>query len=319
MTHAAAMALVLGAGGCAYHLPALDARVHTLPTRLSEAGLYADASMTTPSAELLAYTPSFELWSDAASKRRWIRLPPGTAIDATNVDDWSFPVGTELWKEFSVAGRRIETRLLRRVSADAEGWVGAAYVWNDDQTDALLSIEGEADALGTEHDVPEARACMTCHGGRASVVLGFSAIQLAHAAVPGEVALDELVRAQLVSPPPAPITIAGTPDEIAAVGYLHANCASCHNGARPPAHDAYRPPDALDLWLTVASTSDLSTSPTYRTSLGHFVQPGRPDDSAIVQRLRGRVFMGRQMPPIASEQRDETGLALVTRWVSALH
>jgi len=318
MTRLLAMMLALGTGACAYHLPALDARVHTLPTRLSQAGFYDDASMTTPSADLLAYAPSFELWSDGAAKRRWIRLPNGTTIDATNVDDWSFPVGTELWKEFSVQGRRVETRLLRRVSADAEGWVGAAYVWNAEQTDALITIEGEQNVLDTEHDVPEARACMTCHGGRASVVLGFSAVQLAHVPAPGEVALDDLVAGGLVSPAPAPIVFAGTPDEIAAVGYLHANCASCHNGARPASHDAYRPPESLDLWLTAATAGDLSGSPTYRTALGHSVQPGRPDDSAIVQRLRGRVFMGRQMPPIASEQRDETGLALVTRWIAGL-
>jgi len=34
-------------------------------------------------------------------KRRWLRLPTGTAIDKSDPDHWQFPVGTQLWKQFS--------------------------------------------------------------------------------------------------------------------------------------------------------------------------------------------------------------------------
>ena len=50
----------------------------------------------------------------ARRKRRWISLPPGSAIDASDPDAWAFPVGTRLWKEFSFGGQRVETRYMER-------------------------------------------------------------------------------------------------------------------------------------------------------------------------------------------------------------
>lgn len=309
---------VLVVPGCAYQMPSLDPRVRDLPARLSETGLFSDASMTTVGGEYLPYTPRFELWADGATKRRWVRLPAGTTIDTSDMDDWSFPVGTELWKEFSVDGRRIETRVLRRVDATDEGWVGVAYAWNAEQSDAVRAIDAVNDALGTTHDVPEARACMTCHGGRASVVLGFSAIQLAHPAAPGEVTLETLVReGRLSAPPAAPIVVGGTDVEVAALGYLHANCAGCHNGARPEAHGSFRPHEHLDFWLTTATAAVPSSTPTYVSTVSPFVVPGDPEHSQIVERIHGPGFMRRRMPPLTVEHTDEQGLDLVMEWIRA--
>ena len=44
-----------------------------LPERLSQTGLAGEG--------VRAFEPRFALWSDGAAKRRWIRLPPGTAIN----------------------------------------------------------------------------------------------------------------------------------------------------------------------------------------------------------------------------------------------
>ena len=52
-----------------------------------------------------AYAPKFQLWSDSATKKRWIYLPPGSQIDTSDMDFWKFPVGTKVWKEFSAVGR----------------------------------------------------------------------------------------------------------------------------------------------------------------------------------------------------------------------
>jgi len=87
-----------------------------LPEHLGQTGLYADRALTTPARDVLAYTPQYPLWSDRATKRRWIRLPRGTAIDARDPDAWVFPVGTKIWKEFS-RDRRRETRLIVRCSS----------------------------------------------------------------------------------------------------------------------------------------------------------------------------------------------------------
>src|SRR4051812_30454775 len=93
----------------------IDAPDPNMPATLAETGLCVDAGCTQIAAGILPYKPRFELWSDAATKRRWIYLPPGTTIDTTDMDHWVFPVGTKLWKEFTRDGIRVETRLVMRV------------------------------------------------------------------------------------------------------------------------------------------------------------------------------------------------------------
>ena len=72
-----------------------------LPEQLHDTGLFAPGQPDRLGAGVESFEPQHPLWSDGASKRRWIRLPPGTAIDARDPDRWRFPRGTKLWKEFS--------------------------------------------------------------------------------------------------------------------------------------------------------------------------------------------------------------------------
>lgn len=65
------------------------ATFETAPATLAGTGLFADAA-----AGVFPFEPQYPLWTDGARKRRWIALPPGTAIDASDVDHWQFPVGT---------------------------------------------------------------------------------------------------------------------------------------------------------------------------------------------------------------------------------
>src|SRR3954451_12548637 len=83
-----------------------------LPKTLSDTGLFADPQNERLGPGVVAYRPQFELWSDGASKRRWIFVPEGARIDSTDMDAWLFPPGTKLWKEFTRDGVRVETRLL---------------------------------------------------------------------------------------------------------------------------------------------------------------------------------------------------------------
>src|SRR5688572_2816567 len=99
---AAALSLSLSACGSAM----AEGPASPLPQRLSEAGLFVAGSTTEIRPELLTFSPQYPLWSDGAVKRRWIYLPPGSFIDAKQPDEWEFPRGTQLWKEFSV-GRRM--------------------------------------------------------------------------------------------------------------------------------------------------------------------------------------------------------------------
>jgi hypothetical protein len=315
----AACVAVLALGCLPFRLPRLSPRVAELPGHLSETGLYAGARATELAGDVRPYEPAYELWSDGATKRRWIHLPAGNRIDTADMDNWVFPVGTKLWKEFSVGGRRIETRLLARLNAGPDGWVALAYAWNAEGTDAVARPDGVDDALETSHDVPEARACMTCHGGRSHRVLGFSALQLARPkATPRDLTLDGLVAEGLVSAPPrAPLAVPGTPAEAAALGYLHANCGSCHNSARPPGAVSYAPPPELDLWLRADALSNPSATPTYQT-IGKFVVPGAPLESPLYRWAAGVSWFLPRMPPIATKVIDRAGLATLERWIVEL-
>ena len=84
-----------------------------LPRHLRDTGLFVAGSMSQIRPENLPFSPQYPLWSDGAAKRRWLYLPPGTAIDGSKPDAWEFPRGTRLWKQFS-QGRAIETRFIER-------------------------------------------------------------------------------------------------------------------------------------------------------------------------------------------------------------
>ena len=76
----------------------------TPPPTLGQAGLYSDIRSKTVAPENLPYAPQYPLYTDGAVKSRWIYLPPGQQIDASEPDQWVFPVGTRIFKEFAFAG-----------------------------------------------------------------------------------------------------------------------------------------------------------------------------------------------------------------------
>jgi hypothetical protein len=319
----AALVSTPGCSGCASYRrcstpePALLA---ALPERLSQTGLFVAALPERIAPEVRAYEPAFELWSDGASKRRWVALPNGTRIETSDPDAWSFPVGTKFWKEFSRGGRRIETRLLIKQGPAARDWAGAAYVWNADQTDALLAPSGLDDAGGSGHDVPSAAECGACHGGRRSYVLGFSALQLAGDDRP--LSLDELGRAgHLTHVPAESPSIPGSALDRAALGYLHANCGHCHNRERPPRGDGprcYDPERSLDFWLPRrAGDGDVRRAPAYASSVPRFLTPGEPDESRLIT-LVSRRGARLHMPPLASREVDVEGVRLLRAWIESL-
>ena len=159
--------------------------------------------------------------------------------------------------------------------------------------------------------MPSAKQCGTCHNGEPGRVLGLSAVQ---AGVPDDWLTHASPRA--FEPP-------GTDAERAALGYLHANCAHCHNP-----NGSARPDSDMDLRLSVADTA-IGTTGAYRTAvarpLQHFknsgqrwrVEPGAPERSGLWYRMVQR-GTDSQMPPFASKRVDEQGAAVVARWIGSL-
>ncbi|MGH7269910.1 MAG: hypothetical protein ACREJ3_05715, partial [Polyangiaceae bacterium] len=80
------------------------------PVSIQCTGLYSNVATKELAVGVRAYAPAVPLWADYADKGRWIWLPPGTKIDASNPNEWTFPVGTKVFKQFSRDGKRVETR-----------------------------------------------------------------------------------------------------------------------------------------------------------------------------------------------------------------
>jgi hypothetical protein len=59
---------------------------------LKETVLYADFDRLQINPRHIAFAPQYPLWSDGATKRRWLSLPPESTIDASEPDAWKFPV-----------------------------------------------------------------------------------------------------------------------------------------------------------------------------------------------------------------------------------
>ena len=146
-----------------------------MPKLLSQTGLFSDIAKGTLAPNVFAYQPQYALWSDGATKRRWVSLPVGSKIDTSSMDYWDYPAGTKLWKEFTRDGVRVETRLLMKRGSGLGDWLMVAYKWNSSKTEATAVPDGEANASGTQHDIPSQKACSTCHSALSDNVLGFTA------------------------------------------------------------------------------------------------------------------------------------------------
>jgi len=302
-----------------------------LPCQLSQTGLFG-ADTETLGDGVRPFSPQFALWSDAADKRRWIWLPPDTQIDTSDMDFWSFPAGTKIWKEFTRDGTRVETRLIEKQASGT--WYTVAYLWRSDQSDADAVPDGLMNASGTEHDVPNTDACWSCHSQQPDKALGFSAIQLAHAPVdgdnPDEWTLERLTEANLLSVPPEgafEFSEGWSEEDRATFGYLHANCGTCHNP-----RGAANSQTGLDLWI---KTDDLAKnaeeSSVYlgivdvdimkldvpEVEATKRIDPGSLENSAIYQRFstKGQAW---SMPPLGTEVTDPTGQDLLEAFILGL-
>ena len=98
----------------------------------------------------------------------------GTYVADNNIIE--FPVGTALIKTFYYdhvqpdnVTKIIETRVMIRKSNE---WIFAEYVWNEDQTEATLSMNGsfvsldwdeEGTPKSTIYRIPSETECLICH------------------------------------------------------------------------------------------------------------------------------------------------------------
>lgn len=185
------------------------------PRLLSETGLFSSTKDLQPAPGLIPYSVNAQLWSDGATKDRFLAIPGSAQIEFETVTypqpapgsepGWRFPDGSVLVKTFYLdtdtsnpaARRRLETRLLHveRVHGSEEVgdqvWRGYTYIWNDAQTDAELCDRAGQDREFEIRDpsapggvrkqlwhFPSRTECNVCHTVTAKYALGVNTPQM---------------------------------------------------------------------------------------------------------------------------------------------
>lgn len=230
----------------------------------------------------LVYELSSELFTDYAFKQRLLRVPEGQTITQDGDGELAYPEGTLFAKTFyypldmrDTAGdtRVIETRLLVK---NQGVWNVATYLWNDEQTEATLLLEGTrtdiawidqaGQSRSTSYAVPHEGECVTCHqAGGASVYIGPSLRNLNRAVTRDDSDINQLsyLESQGVlaandwaSAPTIPnYKDTDLSPEARARAYLDINCAHCHN---PDAWDESSSVEVDFRWSTPLAEAGLS-------------------------------------------------------------
>ena len=126
-----------------------------------------------------------KLFTDYSYKQRLVNIPDGKTIEKTSNGELIFPDGTILTKTFfypyderdwSKGKKIIETRLEVK---EKNTWNIATYVWNDEQTDAFLNMDGKKVSVNwinsdgnnqkIKYEVPSSNQCVLCHQSNSEV------------------------------------------------------------------------------------------------------------------------------------------------------
>ncbi|WP_394204098.1 parallel beta-helix domain-containing protein [Shewanella waksmanii] len=148
---------------------------------LSDYNLFADATDPTSGANSggMPYDLNTQLFTDYASKYRFVFVPEGKVAQYHDSETFDFPVGTVITKAFALPANTaqrgidnedlIETRLLIRRET---GWSALPYVHNAQKTDAVLAKAGaiqgksvvhQGETLTFDYVVPSMNQCKQCH------------------------------------------------------------------------------------------------------------------------------------------------------------
>lgn len=133
-----------------------------------------------PSFGVLPYRPASELFTDYAQKSRFIWMPKDSIANyTTDHEVLNLPIGSALLKNFYYdqvqpenTRKIIETRVMIRKTS---GWIFANYVWNNEQTEATLDLQGSTVPLSwrdqnnvlqtINYKIPSQIDCAKCHAG----------------------------------------------------------------------------------------------------------------------------------------------------------
>lgn len=312
--------------------------------RLSDYGFFTgQLAALAPAKQVFPYEVNAPLFSDYASKARFIFLPEGTRMIYRENGAFELPAGAILIKNFFYnldaghpeKGRRIlETRLLLR---DESGWKAVEYLWNTEQTDAVLEVAGATfpiswlDDHGKKQQIdyyaPNLNQCKGCHSYDGQFVpLGVTARQLNRP----ENTDNQLLSWQKAGwlelpdgfdPANAPRLAdyrqaASDRDPVSAQAraYLDANCGHCHNPNGPASTSGL----FLDIMEQDGEHIGINKPPVAAGrgsgNRKYGIVPGKPNESILVYRMEND-DPGIRMPELGRQLKHREGVELIKTWI----
>ena len=221
---------------------------------LSQLNLFVgDLNTLAINSNMFKYELNTQLFTDYAHKLRIIGLPEGTALEYADDGFPIFPTGTLIAKTFYYnldetnpnSGQKIiETRVLIKEETE---WTIGNYVWNEDQTDAVLDqnqynvtvdfVNETGDDVTVNYVVPGANDCTKCHSNSNNITPIGPKLRTMNFNVDGVNQLQYFIdNGQLINAP-NPTQISSLPNweddinyslEERSRAYFDVNCAHCH-------------------------------------------------------------------------------------------
>ena len=295
---------------------------------------------------IVPYSLNTPLFSDYAEKLRFIKIPEGKTVAYNSSEVLAFPIGTTIIKTFyfpndfrdvSKGRRLMETRLLIH---EESGWKALEYVWNDEQTEAVLEVAGNTKEVSyvysdgkrktQQYSMPNLNQCKGCHN-RSEVMtpIGPSVRQLN-----GDFAYENGTENQLIHLQKLGL-LKDVPDlkdcpklavwnkpetgtlEERSRAWLDINCAHCHNPKGPAMtsglnlsiHESN--PTALGFNKTPVAAGRGSGNRDYD------IVRGNPDKSILIYRMES-TDPGIMMPEVGRKTTHKEGVALIRDWIRSL-
>ena len=314
--------------------------------KLSDYGFFREPmAEQIPVDNIFPYRISTELFKDYAFKSRFIVLPEGEKISYISSEEFDFPVGTIFIKTFYYPAdfripeknrQVIETRLLVHTP---KGWTGYPYVWNIEQTDAILEIAGDRQKVSwidkrgksqqVNYLVPNFNMCKGCHvidktfqpiGPKPRLLNCDNFYDGAH-----KNQLEKMLELDMIDEMPSVETIPATAEwgsehytlNDRARAYLDVNCAHCHN-SKGPANTSglfleYHEKDVKKLGVFKPPIAAGRGS----GRLDFNIVPGKPDESIFIFRMES-TDPGILMPESGRKMVHKEGVALIRDWILSL-
>lgn len=323
--------------------------------KLSEYKFFeGDLKNQIPSLDVIPYEPISSLFSDYAHKKRFVWVPKGQKA-TFNGDDKivQLPTGSVIIKSFYYdhvlpqnQTKLIETRLMIRKSGE---WIFANYVWNEEQTEAFLDLEGSTKIITwtddnniikeVEYRIPNEFQCIVCHKSKSNSNGVYSQVNIPIGLKPqnlnkpynyGTETKNQLTKwmelgiLEDFSLPNEDNTTVNYSDQSKSLdkrarSYFDINCAHCHSST---GHCDYRPlrfpfSETNNNVTNMGVCVDTQDMQNFESALSKLVTPGNIERSMLYYRLN-TIDETYRMPLHGRASIHQEGVQLVQDWINSL-